>query len=80
MSGRSGRVEVSPFVIAGIYGSLVVVLMIFFVALSLIWSEARYTPEWIPGASKTVLDLIKVVVGAIIGVLTPSVVRRGGSS
>jgi hypothetical protein len=65
----------NPFLITAAYVALIVLLMVFFVVLSVIWSDSKYIPEWIPDASKTTLDLIKVVVGAIVGTLTPSAVN-----
>jgi hypothetical protein len=66
---------INPFWIVGAYGVLLVILLGFFVLMALIYENAKFTPEWIPEASKTVLDMVKVVVGAIVGTLTPALVN-----
>jgi hypothetical protein len=74
MSESSSARGVNPFWIVGAYGVLLIILLGFFVLMATIYENAKFTPEWIPDASKTVLDMVKVVVGAVVGTLTPAVV------
>lgn len=75
MSDSSGARGINPFWIVGAYGVLLIILLGFFVLLASIYDNAKFKPEWIPDASKTILDMVKVVVGAVVGTLTPALVN-----
>ncbi len=72
MSDPTNVRELNPFWIIAAYGIILIVLLGSFVLMEFIYQDAEYTPEWIPDASKTVMDIVKVVIGAIIGTLTPT--------
>jgi len=80
MSESSNARGTNPFWIVGAYGILLIILLGFFVLMASIYENGKYTPEWIPDASKTVLDMVKVVVGAVIGTLTPAMVNTAKGS
>ncbi len=71
--------RVSRVRIALIYAGLAVVMMIFFLALTLISDNARYPTPWINGATVTILDVVKLLIGAVIGALTPGLLDRIGA-
>jgi uncharacterized integral membrane protein len=66
--------------VAGMYAALIVTMLTFLVILAIVSDNAKYTIEWIPDATKTILDIVKILVGAVVGALTPAAVRRATSS
>jgi len=62
--------------IAGLYTCLIVIMMVFLIVLAVVSDNAKYQVSWIPNVTATVLDIMKVLVGAVVGALTPAAVGR----
>ena len=75
MFGATDRDDSQLWVVA-MYVGLIVAMMIFLVIFALLGDRATYQIAWIPDVTKTILDAIKVLVGAVIGALTPVAVNR----
>jgi hypothetical protein len=58
------------------YAGLIVLMMAFLLIITIASDKASYRIEWVPDAAKTSLDIIKILVGAVIGALTPAAVNR----
>jgi hypothetical protein len=79
MSGSSAQ-GINPLWIAGMYMLVIVVLMAFLIIISVVSDNAKYSMSWIPDVAKTTLDLMKVLVGAVVGALTPAAINKAAAA
>jgi len=63
-----------------IYVSLLLIMLACVVFLALFSDFSRYMNTWIPSAIGNLFDVIKLLVGAVIGALTPAAIGAVGSA